>query len=103
MKEFFENFLMPTKTIYSMWVIMAVILLFSIIATRKMKDVPGPLQNIAEMAVGGLLNFFAGVWERRRHGTISRCWAHSLSLSSCVTIPDLFPDREICSRSLHRC
>ena len=35
--------------------------LFSIIATRKMKDVPGPLQNIAEMAVGGLLNFFAGV------------------------------------------
>ena len=22
---------------------------------------PGPLQNIAEMAVGGLLNFFAGV------------------------------------------
>ena len=61
MKEFFENFLMPTKTIYSMWVIMAVILLFSIIATRKMKDVPGPLQNIAEMAVGGLLNFFAGV------------------------------------------
>ena len=61
MKEFFENFLMPTKTIYSMWVIMAVILLFSIIATRKMKDVPGLLQNIAEMAVGGLLNFFAGV------------------------------------------
>ena len=52
---------MPTKTIYSMWVIMAVILLFSIIATRKMKDVPGLLQNIAEMAVGGLLNFFAGV------------------------------------------
>ena len=52
---------MPTKTIYSMWVIMAVILLLSIIATRKMKDVPGPLQNIAEMAVGGLLNFFAGV------------------------------------------
>ena len=45
---------MPTKTIYSMWVIMAVILLLSIIATRKMKDVPGPLQNIAEMAVGGL-------------------------------------------------
>ena len=26
-----------------------------------MKDVPGPLQNIAEMAVSGLLNFFSGV------------------------------------------
>ena len=61
MKEFFENFLMPTKTIYSMWVIMAVILLLSIIATRRMKDVPGPLQNIAEMAVSGLLSFFSGV------------------------------------------
>ena len=61
MKEFFENFLMPTKTIYSMWAIMAVILLFCYIATRKMKDVPGPLQNIAEMAVSGLLGFFSGV------------------------------------------
>ena len=70
MKEFFENFLMPTKTIYSMWVIMAVILLFSIIATRKMKDVPGPLQNIAEMAVGGLLNFFAGVLGDARRGHV---------------------------------
>ena len=61
MKEFFENFLMPTKTIYSMWGIMALILLFCFIATRKMKDVPGPLQNIAEMAVSGLLSFFSGV------------------------------------------
>ena len=52
---------MPTKTIYSMWAIMAVILLFCFIATRKMKDVPGPLQNIAEMAVSGLLSFFSGV------------------------------------------
>lgn len=61
MKEFFENFLMPTKTIYSMWIIMAVILIISFLATRKMKDVPGPLQNIAEMAVTSLLGFFAGV------------------------------------------
>ncbi len=61
MKEFFENFLMPTKTIYSMWIIMAAILIISFLATRKMKDVPGPLQNIAEMAVTSLLGFFAGV------------------------------------------
>lgn len=60
-ERIFENFLMPTKTIYSMWAIMAVILLFCYIATRKMKDVPGPLQNIAEMAVSGLLGFFSGV------------------------------------------
>lgn len=41
-----------------MWVIMAVLVLFSYICTRRMKDVPGPLQNIAELAVGSLLNFF---------------------------------------------
>ena len=103
MKEFFENFLMPTKTIYSMWVIMAVILLFSIIATRKMKDVPGLLQNIAEMAVGGLLNFFAGVLGEKKARHYFPMLGSFFSLSSCVTIPDLFPDREICSRSLHRC
>lgn len=44
-----------------MWIIMAVILLLSIIATRKLKEKPGFLQNIAEIAVGGLLGFFGGV------------------------------------------
>lgn len=61
MAEFFNNFLKPTPTIYSMWVIMAAILLLSILATRNMKAVPGPLQNIAEMAVSSLLGFFSGV------------------------------------------
>lgn len=61
MAEFFENFLKPTQTIYSMWVIMAVILLFCILATRNMKTVPGVLQNLAEMAVSSLLGFFGGV------------------------------------------
>lgn len=61
MKEFFEAYLTPTKTIYTMWVIMLVILIVSFIATRKMKDVPGKLQNLAEMAVAGLLNMFAGI------------------------------------------
>ena len=66
MAEFFENFLKPTSTIYSMWVIMAVILLLSILATRNMKTVPGPLQNIAEMAVSSLMNFFGGVLGEKR-------------------------------------
>ena len=61
MTEFFEKFLKPTSTMYSMWVIMAVIILFCIIATRKMKDVPGPLQNLAEMAVTGLMGLFGDV------------------------------------------
>lgn len=44
-----------------MWIIMAVIVVFSFICTRKLKEIPGPLQNIAEMAVSGLLGFFGGV------------------------------------------
>ena len=44
-----------------MWVIMAVLVLFSILATRKMKDKPGVLQNIAEMAVSKLFGFIEGV------------------------------------------
>lgn len=51
----------PTKTVYTMWVIMALLVVFSILATRKLKDVPGPLQNIAEMAVSGLVGLFEGV------------------------------------------
>lgn len=61
MAEFFATYIKPTATIYSMWGIMAVILIFSYIATRDLKEVPGPLQNIAEMAVAGLLNYFGGV------------------------------------------
>lgn len=61
MSEIWNEYLAPTKTIYSMWIIMAVILLLSIIATRKLKEKPGFLQNIAEIAVGGLLGFFGGV------------------------------------------
>lgn len=61
MSEIWNEYLAPTKTIYSMWIIMAVILLLSIIATRKLKEKPGFLQNVAEIAVGGLLGFFGGV------------------------------------------
>lgn len=49
-----------------MWVIMAVLVIFSIIATRKMKDKPGILQNIAEMAVGKLFGFFEGILGKER-------------------------------------
>ena len=61
MSEIWNEYLAPTKTIYSMWIIMAAILLLSIIATRKVKEKPGFLQNVAEIAVGGLLGFFGGV------------------------------------------
>ena len=61
MSEFFSNFLAPTKTVYSMWIIMAAIVIFAILATRRLKEVPGPLQNMAEMAVSGLVGYYEGV------------------------------------------
>lgn len=48
------------------WVIIALLALVSWLATRKMKDVPGPFQCAAEMAISGLENYFAGVLGREK-------------------------------------
>ena len=50
-----------TSTLTTMWVIILILTILSILATRKLKDVPGPLQNIAEMAVEGLQKYFADI------------------------------------------
>ena len=61
MAEFFANFLAPNKTVYAEWGIIVLVLVFSLLATRKMTDVPGKIQNMAEMAVSKLLNYFSGI------------------------------------------
>ena len=53
-----------TSVIVTSWVIMLVLTVFAILATRNLKDVPGPLQNLAEMAVEGLQNYFTGLLGR---------------------------------------
>ena len=50
-----------TSTVTTIWVIILVLTVLSILATRKLQDVPGPLQNVAEMAVESLQNYFAGI------------------------------------------
>lgn len=50
-----------TGVVVTMWVIIAVLTVLSIIATRNMKDVPGPLQNLAEQAVGRLHAYFSDI------------------------------------------
>ena len=50
-----------TKPVITMWVIVALLAIFSWLATRRLKEKPGPLQNAAEMAVGALMNFFTGL------------------------------------------
>lgn len=66
MTDIITQLFAPTKTVYTMWVIMALIVLFSVLATRKLKDVPGPLQNVAELAVNGLIDLFEGVLGREK-------------------------------------
>ena len=56
-----------TSVITTSWVIMLVLTVFAILATRNLKEVPGPLQNLAEMAVEGLQNYFTGLLGRE-HG-----------------------------------
>ena len=50
-----------TSVIATSWVIMLVLTVLAILATRNLKEVPGPLQNAAEMAVEGLQNYFTGL------------------------------------------
>ena len=52
--------LQVTGTVVTMWAIILILTLISWLATRNMKDVPGKLQNVAEMAVGYLQNYFNG-------------------------------------------
>ena len=47
-----------TSVVMSMWVIIAILALVSFLATRKLRDVPGPLQNAAEMAIESLRHYY---------------------------------------------
>ena len=49
-----------TSRVTTMWAIILILTVLSIIATRNMKEVPGKLQNVAEMAVEKLQNYFQG-------------------------------------------
>ncbi len=49
-----------TGTVTTMWAIIVILTVLSWLATRNMKDVPGKLQNVAELAVGSLQNYFNG-------------------------------------------
>lgn len=50
-----------TGAVATSWGIIAVLALLSFLATRRMKPVPGPLQNVTELALGKLLGLFSGI------------------------------------------
>ena len=50
-----------TGEVIAMWVFLALAALISLLVTRNLKERPGRLQNLLELAVGGLDNFFSGI------------------------------------------
>ena len=50
--------LQVTGTVVTMWIMILILTLVSWLATRNLKEVPGKLQNVAEMAVDKLRSFF---------------------------------------------
>ena len=84
-----------TSTVTTMWAIIAVLTLVSWLATRSLKEIPGPLQTGAEMAVGALRNFYEGTLGRAgsTRGSISRSSAPSSFSSSSATTPGCCPAR----------
>lgn len=49
-----------TSRVTTMWGIILILTLLSILATRNMKEVPGKLQSMAELAVSKLQDYFRG-------------------------------------------
>ena len=47
-----------TSAVTTMWAIIAVLTLVSFLATRRLKEVPGPLQSAAEIAIEKLQNYY---------------------------------------------
>lgn len=54
-----------TNSLLSSWVVMAFVLFFSYLATRKIKDIPGNIQSMAEIIVDGLWNLFSTILKDR--------------------------------------
>lgn len=50
-----------TPEVTTMWGIIVVLAVVSALATRNLKEEPGPLQNMLEVALGKLENLFSGI------------------------------------------
>ncbi len=50
-----------TNSLLTTWIVMGIIFVFSIIATRRLTLIPSNLQVTVEMVIGGLYDFFSSV------------------------------------------
>ena len=53
-----------TSTIFTMWIVMAVLLVVAILATRQRREVPRGIQNLTEFAYESLYNFGTSIGGR---------------------------------------
>ena len=53
-----------TGEVIAMWIFMVLAAVISLLVTRNLKERPGKLQNLLEIAVGGLDSFFSGILGR---------------------------------------
>jgi F-type H+-transporting ATPase subunit a len=54
------------NTLLTSWIVIISLALISYFGTKKIEMVPGKLQNILEIIIEGLFNFFNSVWENRK-------------------------------------
>lgn len=80
-----------TGEVTTMWVIMVLLVLFSILATRRLKEKPGRLQNLAEMAVEKLHNYYAGILGQERTSKYFPLLATLFIFIICTNFSGLFP------------
>ncbi len=50
-----------TGEVIAMWIFLVLAAVISLLVTRNLKERPGKLQNLLELAVSGLDNFFSGI------------------------------------------
>lgn len=55
-----NNFIV-TNSLMTTWIVMALILIFAVFVTNKMRMIPGKLQSLAEMIIEGLRSLFESV------------------------------------------
>lgn len=50
-----------TNSLLTSWIVMGIVIIFSLLATRKLSLIPGNLQSVAEVVVDGLWNLFSTI------------------------------------------
>ncbi len=50
-----------TDTIVTMWIVMIILIVMGLILRKKLKEVPGTFQGLAEWSIGGMYNFMSDV------------------------------------------